>query len=30
MYGRETLRQKDFMKKWDLKQKKDKWNIYYN
>jgi len=29
MYGLEILLQKNFMKKWECKRKKDKWNTYY-
>ena len=29
MYGQEILQQRNFMKKWECEQKKDKWNIYW-
>ena len=30
MYGQEIPRQKDFMRKWECGQKKDRWNTSYD
>jgi hypothetical protein len=29
MCGQEILQQKNFMRKWECGQKKDRWNTYY-
>ena len=29
MYGQEILQQKNFMRKWECGQKKDRWNTYW-
>ena len=29
MYGQEIFPQRNFMKKWECEQKKDKWSTYY-